>query len=66
MKAPTKKAVATSQVGGTGGADSDDDPMGRVPIHLTKNEPKFKEVSIKGNQFETETHEISTSYDPPS
>lgn len=31
MKPKPKTAVKTSQMGTGGGADSDDDPMGRIP-----------------------------------
>jgi len=48
----------------TGGGDSDDDPMGRIPTAPIKNQV---EISISSNQFndEKETHEMSTSYEPP-
>ena len=74
VKAGKPKMVTMSSMG-TGGnkkndnEEEDDDPMGRIPtapvkvMNNTAKEPTHKEVSIKSNQFET--HEMSTSYDPP-
>ena len=47
-------------MGTGGGADSDDDPMGRIP-----QPSKTKEVLIKSGQFLEEKKDLSTSYDPP-
>lgn len=62
MKAPVKKTTTSMATG----ADSDDDPAGRIPSAPSKSTSAAQnEVMIKSGQFETSTHEMSTSYEPP-
>lgn len=56
MKAPQ------ASMGTGGGADSDDDPMGRIP----QPNRTTKDIQIKGNQFAEESKDMGTSYDPPA